>query len=216
MENFWSITISDIIAIVALIAAVWAAWAATKSNKNAEKSMEEARTQFQENMREQNRAINVSLLDQRTETLTSIENNSFSFNRTRAKLLFNDSITDTIAAYDKVKREEKRIEDLKKEYMSVVESSSANDSWDADVSWLRIIDDYSNTEPDSPLYGQLRGYLLGHGILGKWLHGTDPLKEEMINYVELDDAAAECRAKAEAIKSDLIAKIKSFIETSIQ
>lgn len=215
MGNFWSITISDIIAIVALIAAVWAAWAATISNKNAKQSLEEARTQFQENMRIQNHAINVSLFDLRMEILISVEAGKFAFNRTRARMLFNDSIADTIDDYDIAKREERRYTSLKEEYAGVIASLRADDTYDKASDLLEKIDCYSIMDPEAPDYSQIQDDLRQYSLTGSWANGAVPFETETINYVDVEEAEHSCYLEAEELRKKITKMMKEFIQTSI-
>lgn len=218
MCTFWSITISDIISILALIAAVWAAWAATTSNKHAKTSLDEARAQSQENMREQLRAINVSLFDFRMEVLTNLECDDYELierNMTRERLLFDDTIGDSMVAYVTAKREGKRCEALKKEYLSLVRSLRTDDTYEEATDLLRQIDDYICMEEEDPLYEQIRDSLRTHAYTGKWMNGANPLEAETVNYVDAEAAASSFFSEAERLRKSLIESTKKYIETSI-
>lgn len=218
MCEFWSITISDIISILALIAAVWAAWAATISNKHAKTSLDEARAQSQENMREQLRAINVSLFDFRMEVLTNLERDNYELvkrNMTRERLLFDDSIGDSMEAYVAAKREGKRCEALKKEYLNLVRSFRADDTYEEATDLLRQIDAYICMEEENPLYEQIRDSLRARVYTGKWMNGANSLADETVNYIDADDAASNFYSEAERLRKSLIESTKKYIETSI-
>ena len=172
--------------------------------------------QFRKTMTAQKHATNVSLFDLRMEILTSIENGKFTFNRTRARMLFNDSIADSIERYDKANREEKRYVGLKNEYLDIVRSQRADDTYEEATDLLDQIDKYSNMDPDEPLYEQIRDALRKHTFTGKWIHGADPFEYETVNYVDTEDSERKFCAEANRLKEQLIETVKQFIETSIQ
>ena len=172
--------------------------------------------QFRKTMTAQKRAINVSLFDLRMEILTSIENGKFAFNRTRARMLFNDSIADSIEKYDEAKREEKRYVGLKNEYLDVVRSRRADDTYEEATDLLRQIEDYSSMDHDNPTYEQIRASLRKCGITGKWMHGANHFEAETVNYIDASEAASNWHSEAEERKKKLTKTVKQFIETSIQ
>lgn len=131
-------------------------------------------------------------------------------------MLFNDSIADSIEKYDKAKREEKRCVGLKNEYLDIVRSQRADDTYEEATDLLDQIDKYSNMDPDEPLYEQIRDALRKHTITGKWIHGADPFEYETVNYVDTEDSERKFCAEAYRLKEQLIETVKQFIETSIQ
>ena len=210
------ITLSDTISAVAMIAAVVAAIVAIHGNKQSQEATRKAEEQFNKNMQEQKRAINVSLFDLRADILTSIESGKMAFNRTRARMLFNDSIADTIDQYDSARSEEKRFHSLKNEYLDLIRSMRADDTYEEATDLLRQIQDYSCMDPDNPLYEQIRSALRERGYTGKWTHGSVPFEIETVNYVDVNEAEHKFRSMAEHIKEDLMTMVKQFIEASIQ
>lgn len=213
------ITLSDCISTIAMLAAVVAAIVAINGNRQSQKATKNAEEQFQENMREQLRAINVSLFDLRMEILTFIETGDYELierNLTREKMLFNDSIADSMEKYVNANREEKRYAALKREFINLIQSHRADDTYEEATDLLRQIDDYSQMDPDNPLYEQAKEALRKHSFTGKWTHGTDPFDVETINYVDTEEAERRYYTEANNLKEQLIKTVKQFIETSIQ
>ena len=112
--------------------------------------------QFKKTMKAQNRAINVSLFELRTEVLASVESGKLNFNRTKAQFLFKRSISDKIKEYDAAISEYKRYKGLKDEFVDLIQSQRANDTYEEATDLLKAIQDYNSAEPDSPNFQQLQ------------------------------------------------------------
>lgn len=205
--GFWTITISDIIALLALVAAAAAAVFAVKGNKQSQE-------QFNKNMQEQNRAINVSLFDMRSEILSSIENQSFSFDKTKASLLFDDQINSLIKQYVDTEKEMKRNSELMQGIKNTVQSKRSDDTYDEMTDLLRAISEYERTSSEGSAHEAARSYINEHPQAIK-LPGSRETTEKY-NYAELYDKNKILENKKADIYDKLHASMWQFIETSIK
>lgn len=172
--------------------------------------------QFTKTMKAQNRATNVSLFDMRMEILACLENGKFTFNRTKAELLFSSNITRKIKEYDSIIREYLRYGKLKREFVDFIKSLRADDTYDEATDFLEMIQEFDSADLDTPQYLQLQEIIRSKSYTAKWLHGVSPLEEETVNYADITEQESRCYNKAETIKKELIAILKQFIEASIQ
>lgn len=210
------ITFSDIISILALIAAVVAAIVAICGNTQAQNALKETERQFQESMREQNRAINVSLFDFRMEILASIEAGKFNFNRTRVQLLFENDISDKIKEYDEATRERDRYNGLKREFLDLIRSLRVDDTYEEATDFLETIQDYDSADPDSPDYQQLQETIRKNSYTGKWVNGASPFEVETVDYIDASEQEMAFYSKAEGLRKEIIEEMRKFIEASIR
>ncbi len=210
------ITLSDIISFFALIAAVVAAIVAIHGNRQAQEGLKETERQFQENMREQNRAINVSFFDLRMEILANIESEKFGFNRTKAQLLFEDGISAKIKEYDAAAKECKRYGNLKNEYIDLICSLRADETYDEATELLEEIREYDFADPDSPDYLQLKENIRQKSYAGKWMNGASPFEVETVNYVDASENETAFHSKAEGLRKEIAEEMRKFIEASIR
>lgn len=172
--------------------------------------------QFKKTMEAQNRAISVSLFELRTEVLASVESGKLDFNRTKAQFLFERSISDKIEEYDTAIRECKRYKDLKDEFVNLIQSQRADDTYEEATDFLREIQDYDSADPDSPNFQQLQEAIRRNSYTKKWMNGASPFEIETVNYVDASENETACHSKAESLRKEIIEEIRKFIETSIR
>lgn len=205
--GFWTITISDIISIIALFIAAFAAWKAKEANVNAEK-------QFEENMKEQEKAINVSLFDMRSEILSNIENQSFSFDKTKASLLFDDQINFLIKQYVDTEKEMKRTSELMQGIKNTVQSKRVDDTYAEMTDLIRAISELESTSSEGAAHEVARSFINERPQQIKLLGGRETT--EKYNYAELYDKIKILENKKADIYEKLHASMRQFIETSIK
>ena len=169
----------------------------------------------------QKRSIDVSLFDMRTEILTEIIHKNFGFEKTRAKMLFNDEIAGLIDKYDKESAESTRNKLLRQEYLDVVRQRLFDDQYEYDVidDFLKQIQDYEAMkykEVSEELYKQMRKSIRSRRLCRKWRYGASPEVAEYVDYISVDDENTRHDTELESIQKELQEKMKQFIETSIQ
>ena len=172
--------------------------------------------QFKKTMEAQSRAINVSLFELRTEILASAESGKLAFNRTKAQFLFDCSISDKIKEYDAAISEYRRYKGLKDEFVSLIQSQRADDTYEEATDFLRAIQDYDSADPDSPNFQQLQEAIRRNSYTGKWMNGASPFEIETINYVDASENETACYSKAESLRKEIIEEMRKFIEASIR
>ena len=172
--------------------------------------------QFKKTMEAQNRAISVSLFELRTEILASVESGKFAFNRTKAQFLFKRSISDKIEEYDTAIRECKRYKNLKDEFVSLIQSQRADDTYEEATNFLEALQNYDAADPDSPYYQQLQEAIRRTSYTGKWMNGASPFEEESVDYVDVSEKEIAFSNKAEGLRKEIIEEMREFIETSIR
>ncbi len=172
--------------------------------------------QFKKTMEAQNRAISVSLFELRTEILASVESGKFAFNRTKAQFLFKRSISDKIEEYDTAIRECKRYKNLKDEFVSLIQSQRADDTYEEATDFLEALRNYDAADPDSPDYQQLQEAIRRNSYTGKWMNGASPFEEESVDYVDVSEKEIAFFNKAEGLRKEIIKEMSKFIETSIR
>lgn len=172
--------------------------------------------QFKKTMDAQNRAISVSLFELRTEVLASVESGKLDFNRTKAQFLFERSISDKIKEYDAAISEYRRYKCLKDEFVSLIQSQRADDTYEEATDFLRAIQDYDSADPDSPDFQQLQEAIRRNSYTKKWMNGVTPFDIETVNYVDASENETACHSKAESLRKEITEEIRKFIETSIR
>ena len=172
--------------------------------------------QFKKTMEAQNRAISVSLFELRTEILAAVESGKFAFNRTKAQFLFKRSISDKIEEYDTAIRECKRYKNLKDEFVSLIQSQRADDTYEEATNFLEALQNYDAADPDSPYYQQLQEAIRRNSYTGKWMNGASPFEEESVDYVDVSEKEIAFSNKAEGLRKEIIEEMREFIETSIR
>ncbi len=172
--------------------------------------------QFKKTMEAQNRAISVSLFELRTEILASVESGKFAFNRTKAQFLFERSISDKIEEYDTAIRECKRYKNLKDEFVHLIQSQRADDTYEEATNFLEALQNYDAADPDSPYYQQLQEAIRRNSYTGKWMNGASPFEEESVDYVDVSEKEIAFSNKAEGLRKEIIEEMREFIETSIR
>lgn len=172
--------------------------------------------QFKKTMEAQSRAINVSLFELRTEILASAESGKLAFNRTKAQFLFDCSISDKIKEYDAAISEYRRYKGLKDEFVSLIQSQRADDTYEEATDFLRAIQDYDSADPDSPNFQQLQEAIRRNSYTGKWMNGASPFEIETVNYVDASENETACHSKAESLRKEIIEEMRKFIEASIR
>ena len=172
--------------------------------------------QFKKTMKAQNRAINVSLFELRTEVLASVESGKLNFNRTKAQFLFKRSISDKIKEYDAAISEYKRYKGLKDEFVDLIQSQRANDTYEEATDLLKAIQDYNSAEPDSPNFQQLQEKVRRNCYTGKWMNGASPFEIETVNYVDASEKKMAFYGKADDLRKEIIEDMRIYIETSIR
>lgn len=172
--------------------------------------------QFKKTMEAQSRAINVSLFELRTEILASAESGKLAFNRTKAQFLFDCSISDKIKEYDAAISEYRRYKGLKDEFVSLIQSQRADDTYEEATDFLRAIQDYDSADPDSPNFQQLQEAIRRNSYTGKWMNGASPFEIETVNYVDASENETACYSKAESLRKEIIEEMRKFIEASIR
>ena len=172
--------------------------------------------QFKKTMKAQNRAINVSLFELRTEVLASVESGKLNFNRTKAQFLFKRSISDKIKEYDAAISEYKRYKGLKNEFVDLIQSQRANDTYEEATDLLKAIQNYNSAEPDSPNFQQLQEKVRRNCYTGKWMNGASPFEIETVNYVDASEKEMAFYGKADDLRKEIIEDMRIYIETSIR
>ena len=172
--------------------------------------------QFKKTMEAQNRAISVSLFELRTEVLASVESGKFAFNRTKAQFLFKRSISDKIKEYDAAISEYRRYKSLKDEFVSLIQSQRADDTYEEATNFLEALQNYDAADPDSPYYQQLQEAIRRNSYTGKWMNGASPFEEESVDYVDVSEKEIAFSNKAEGLRKEIIEEMREFIETSIR
>ena len=172
--------------------------------------------QFKKTMEAQNRAISVSLFELRTEILASVESGKFAFNRTKAQFLFKRSISDKIEEYDTAIRECKRYKNLKDEFVSLIQSQRADDTYEEATNFLEALQNSDAADPDSPYYQPLQEAIRRNSYTGKWMNGASPFEEESVDYVDVSEKEIAFSNKAEGLRKEIIEEMREFIETSIR
>lgn len=172
--------------------------------------------QFKKTMEAQNRAISVSLFELRTEILASVESGKLDFNRTKAQFLFERSISDKIKEYDAAISEYRRYKGLKDEFVSLIQSRRADDTYEEATDFLRAIQDYDSANPDSPDYQQLQEAIRRNSYTGKWMNGASPFEAESVDYVDVSEKEIAFSNKAEGLRKEIIEEMREFIEISIR
>lgn len=172
--------------------------------------------QFKKTMEAQNRAISVSLFELRTEVLASVESGKFAFNRTKAQFLFKRSISDKIEEYDTAIRECKRYKNLKDEFVSLIQSQRADETYEEATDFLEALQNYDAADPDSPDYQQLQEAIRRNSYTGKWMNGASPFEAESVDYVDVSEKEIAFSNKAEGLRKEIIEEMREFIETSIR
>ena len=172
--------------------------------------------QFKKTMEAQNRAISVSLFEMRTEVLASVESGKLDFNRTKAKFLFESSISDKIEEYDTAISECKRYKNLKDEFVSLIRSQRADGTYEEATDFLEALQNYDAADPDSPDFQQLQEVIRRNSYNGIWMNGASPFEVETVDYVDASEKEIACHSKAESLRKEIIEEIRKFIETSIR
>ena len=172
--------------------------------------------QFKKTMEAQNRAISVSLFELRTEVLASVESGKLDFNRTKAQFLFERSISDKIKEYDAAISEYRRYKGLKDEFVSLIQSQRADETYEEATDFLEALQNYDVADPDSPDYQQLQEAIRRNSYTGKWMNGASPFEEESVDYVDVSEKEIAFSNKAEGLRKEIIEEMREFIETSIR
>ena len=172
--------------------------------------------QFKKTMEAQNRAISVSLFELRTEVLASVESGKLDFNRTKAQFLFERSISDKIKEYDAAISEYRRYKGLKDEFVSLIQSQRADETYEETTDFLEALQNYDVADPDSPDYQQLQEAIRRNSYTGKWMNGASPFEEESVDYVDVSEKEIAFSNKAEGLRKEIIEEMREFIETSIR
>lgn len=172
--------------------------------------------QFKKTMEAQNRAISVSLFELRTEILASVESRKFAFNRTKAQFLFKRSISDKIKEYDAAISEYRRYKGLKYEFVSLIKSQRADETYEEATDFLEALQNYDAADPDSPDYQQLQEAIRRNSYTGKWMNGASPFEAESVDYVDVSEKAIAFSNKAEGLRKEIIEEMREFIEISIR
>lgn len=172
--------------------------------------------QFKKTMEAQNRAISVSLFELRTEVLASVESGKLDFNRTKAQFLFERSISDKIKEYDAAISEYRRYKGLKDEFVSLIQSQRADETYEEATDFLEALQNYDAADPDSPDYQQLQEAIRRNSYTRKWMNGASPFEIETVNYVDASENETACYSKAKSLRKEIIEKMREFIETSIR
>ena len=172
--------------------------------------------QFKKTMEAQNRAISVSLFELRTEVLASVESGKLDFNRTKAQFLFERSISDKIKEYDAAISEYRRYKGLKDEFVSLIQSQRADETYEEATDFLEALQNYDAADTDSPDYQQLQEAIRRNSYTGKWMNGASPFEEESVDYVDVSEKEIAFSNKAEGLRKEIIEEMREFIETSIR
>lgn len=172
--------------------------------------------QFKKTMEAQNRAISVSLFELRTEILASVESGKLDFNRTKAQFLFERSISDKIKEYDAAISEYRRYKGLKDEFVSLIQSQRADETYEEATDFLEALQNYDAADPDSPDYQQLQEAIRRNSYTGKWMNGASPFEVESVDYVDVSEKEIAFSNKAEGLRKEIIEEMREFIETSIR
>lgn len=172
--------------------------------------------QFKKTMEAQNRAISVSLFELRTEVLASVESGKLDFNRTKAQFLFERSISDKIKKYDAAISEYRRYKGLKDEFVSLIQSQRADETYEEATDFLEALQNYDAADPDSPDYQQLQEAIRRNSYTGKWMNGASPFEAESVDYVDVSEKEIAFSNKAEGLRKEIIEEMREFIEISIR
>lgn len=173
------------------------------------------RKQFKRNMREQERAINVSLFDLRTEILTAVQHNKLSFNRTRADLLFDVEISNMIFEADCLQQKSRDLGRKLDGYHDRIVLIKEYTQKEVEQ-FLNNLAEYESMSPDDPRYEDLERQIVKiRPVERKWM-GEDRYEEvEWPSFVEIRDTLNETDDKIYNLTIEIADKMEKFIEDSI-
>lgn len=156
------------------------------------------------------------------EIFTRVESDELTFNRTKAKLLFNSDIAGKIEKYDSAVEEYKRYRGLKREFLELVQQDRADDTYEEATDLLKVIDRFETIEQNdstgaySQEYQQLKEFIRHKSYIRKRHNSENPFEMETVNYIDAQEQESLFYSKAESIRKEIIAEMKQFIERSIQ
>lgn len=189
------LVVNSIAALFAVVAAIIAVISNSQSKK-----------QFAKNMVEQEKAINISLLDSRINILAEFKANRLKSNRIRIKYLFNEEIYEMIVNFDSLNKEYNRYDKTEKEYIYAEENTLQGEEL---THFLELIADYqcSNNEDDKK-WEELHNY----GLTGKWTYLDEGIT---LDYIIINDKKKELHNKINALNKTIQNAIDEYIRTSI-
>ena len=208
-----------IVNTIAAFTAVVAAIVAIRGNTQARQAAQTSEEQFQTNMQELNRLINVSLFDLRSEILGEVKPGGFEFDRTRARMLFNAEVSELIKEYDIEYDEASRLRRLKREYLETVRQGLSDDTYEETADFLEYISNYDSMDPQDmseDVFKQVQDSIRRHGLTGKWINGASPDEAEYVDYISVsEEYSRHCRLSEDICKR-LHVEMEQFIEASIR
>ena len=102
------------------------------------------------------------------------------------------------------------------EFVSLIQSQRADDTYEEATDFLRAIQDYDSADPDSPDFQQLQEAIRRNSYTKKWMNAATPFDIETVNYVDASENETACHSKAESLRKEITEEIRKFIETSIR
>lgn len=189
-------------------------WASIIAACFAGVSILSAKSQFKKSMKAQERSINVSLLDQRTEILVSVTNNK-PFSRTKAALLFDVDINDLIERFDSLCSDKMRLEQRLRDYRNMTELTWYYSQLEAEQ-FLDDLAEYSRLNPGDPRHDELGERIAKIKLFDRYQISEDEYETvEWPSYLEVQNLLYETEGKIDAIHKQITQKMGEFISNSI-
>lgn len=171
--------------------------------------------QFEKNMKEQEKAINISLFDLRTEILSALRRQDRHFDRARAKLLFNSEINDMIDQLDILYKEKRDLEWDEKKYHRY-DALQMDYSREEIEQFFSDIEEIRYTYPEDQSYDALVNRIEKIRVITHLpISEHEDEQIELPSYLEVLDQINEREQKIGAAYKDLACTMESFIKESI-
>ena len=171
--------------------------------------------QFNKNMSEQEKAINVSLFDLRMQLLSSLTIEHFSVDHLRAELLFNSGIVSKInevESYIDQKNHFLSLEQAYRNYDNLINSFGETGA----ESFIKDLDEYNTSDPYSEEYQEVKRRIAEKRLIDLRLVDEDKYEElSYPSYIEIEEEIDRIHCQYKKSYYDLQRMMRSFIETSI-
>lgn len=169
--------------------------------------------QFKENIKLQNRSINLSLFDERVSVFELIKKENYDFSRERASFLFNEEIMSLIENRDQITREKDNYESIQRQLVGILCDSVGEGS----PNYPDLIHKYQNFDPGinctQEEHDQIRKILTEHPMTFQ-IECLD-FSYHTFTFVEVDDKLTEFYQELQCSQAAIIEAMKSFIKSSI-
>lgn len=171
--------------------------------------------QFKENMKKQEKAINISLFDLRTEILENAQSRKMSFSKTRAAFLFDDRICELIEQYDNLCSERFHYEKLERDYHLI---NRLEESFGGEVAreFLDMLYKYERMDPNDPAFEITKNMIDQKRIVSFEPSGENTYKaKNEPSFIEVQRHLSELSDGITESRNRLIEEMKDFIQKSI-